>query len=29
MMLSAWNAEDIKLNLDFIREYNHKKEKKW
>lgn len=27
MMLSAWNAEDIKINIDFIREYNKKKEK--
>jgi hypothetical protein len=27
MMLSAWNQEDVKINLDFIKEYNYKKEK--
>jgi hypothetical protein len=28
MMLSAWNKEDLKINIDFIRQYNQKKEKK-
>lgn len=28
VMLSSWNAEDIKINLDFIKEYNYKKGKK-
>lgn len=28
IMLSAWNKEDLKINIDFIREYNKKKEKK-
>lgn len=27
MMLSAWNQEDVKINLDFIKGYNYKKEK--
>jgi phage pi2 protein 07 len=27
MMLSCWNSEDIKINLDFIKQYNYKKEK--
>jgi len=27
MMISAWNEEDIKINIDFIREYNKKKGK--
>jgi hypothetical protein len=28
MMLSAWNKEDLEINIDFIRQYNLKKEKK-
>jgi hypothetical protein len=28
MMLSAWSDEDIKINIDFIREYNQEKGKK-
>lgn len=28
MMISAWNKEDLKINIDFVREYNKKKEKK-
>jgi len=28
IMFSSWNSEDIMVNLDFIKEYNHKKEKK-
>ena len=28
VMLSSWNEEDIKINLDFIKEYNYKKGKK-
>lgn len=27
MMISCWNSEDIKINLDFIKEYNQKKGK--
>ena len=27
MMLSFWNSEDIKINLDFIKQYNYKKKK--
>lgn len=27
MMISAWNDEDTKINIDFIREYNKKKVK--
>lgn len=27
IMLSSWNTEDIKVNIDFIKEYNYKKEK--
>lgn len=26
MMISSWNSEDIKVNLDFIKYYNYKKE---
>jgi hypothetical protein len=28
MMLSSWNDEDIKINLNFIREYNYKEKNK-
>ena len=27
MMISAWNYEDLKINIDFVREYNQKKGK--
>jgi len=28
MMISAWNDEDLRTNIDFVREYNQKKGKK-